>query len=407
MSTTSSSTNVESTQDNTSAFYSFEPSSKTSSLLGRIENGMRNTSNTHKILISRDIGEEALQILEQERSDLRVHLQIWSEPNPADRSWLLQNVKGATGLLVTLFEKVDEELLEAAGPSLKVVSTMSVGYDHISLPAVAKRGIVLGYTPDVLTEADDRRIDWYNLVADICIMLALMASRNARIGINLVQNGEWPKAPWSPFLFCGPQLSATSVPSGTQPSKVAGFLGFGRIAQATVRRLEAFGLKNFIYSTSNSPNLNTEPESKVLDFSQSSQIPVSLATLAAHSDVLFILAPHNSSTHHIISKDFLKRMKTTAVLVNASRGALVDSDALATALKEGQIFAAGLDVVEGEPFVLQDHPLIREQNCVIIPHIGSATTETRVAMATLAARNLLQGLLGEPLEAGVDLSKYT
>lgn len=125
--------------------------------------------------------------------------------------------------------------------------------------------------------------------------------------------------------------------------------------------MEAFGIRNIIYSTSNSPSFDTQPEPQVLDSAQSTQIPVSLATLAAYSDVIFILAPHTSSTHHIISKQFLSKMKSTAVLVNASRGALVDSDALATALRENQIFAAGLDVVEGEPFVTEDHPLVREQ----------------------------------------------
>ncbi|KAF8531404.1 D-isomer specific 2-hydroxyacid dehydrogenase [Gautieria morchelliformis] len=362
-------------------------------------------SPTQKVVIARDIGEQALSILQLERADISLHLQIWSENVPADRAWLLRQVQGATGLLVTLSEKVDEELLDAAGPSLKVVSTMSVGHDHISLPALAQRGIKLGYTPDVLTEA----------VADLCIMLALMASRNAGVSMKVVQEGEWPNYPWGPFALCGHQLSLGTIPTPTdfspssdfhKPSKVAGFLGFGRIAQATALRLSAFGLSHILYSNSSSASLSDESKPSKPDFTTSARCCVSIATLAAHSDILFVLAPQTPATYHIVSTDFLRLMKPSAVLVNAARGGLLDSDALAKALKEGQIFAAGLDVVEGEPNVTKDHPLLQEPRCIILPHIGSATVETRVGMACLAARNLLNGLLGEPLGATIDLERY-
>ncbi|KIJ37273.1 hypothetical protein M422DRAFT_76119 [Sphaerobolus stellatus SS14] len=354
---------------------------------------------THKIVITRDIGEKALKILEQERSDLNVYLQIWSEPRPADRDWLLRHIEGASGVLIMLSEKVDEEFLEAAGPSLKVVSTMSVGCEHVNVPALAKRGIKLGYTPDVLTEA----------VADISVMLALMATRNAAVGMKVVASGEWPTYPWSPFSFCGPQLSTLS-PSKPSP-KIAGFIGYGRIGRATARRLAAFGLAHVIYASSTSASLASSPTPDSLppfppNPTPDTAIEVSLATLAAHSDVLFVLAPHTPQTHHIVNNELLDLMKPTAVVVNAARGSLVDSDALAAALREGKIFGAGLDVVEGEPFIEKDHPLLKESNCVILPHVGSATFETREAMATLAARNLLSGLLDEPLEAGVDMSQY-
>ena len=147
---------------------------------------------------------------------------------------------------------------------------------------------------------------------------------------------------------------------------------------------------------------------------------MSIATLATHSDIVFVLAPQTPATYHIVSAEFLRLMKPSAVLVNAARGGLVDSDALAKALRGRQIFGAGLDVVEGEPSIHKDHPLLQEPRlvgtiivdyllvrnlfrCIILPHIGSATIETRVSMACLAARNLLNGLLGEPLEATIAL----
>jgi len=370
------------------ALYSFQPQDTRLSTPSNAHD-IQGMPKVHKIVITRDIGEKAMAILQQESSNFKPHLQIWSEPGPADRAWLLRNIQDASGVLIMFSDNVDDEFLAAAGASLKVISTMSVGHDHISLPAVAKRGIKLGYTPDVLTDA----------VSDICILLALMVSRNVRIGMKIVENGEWANHPWSPFIFCGTQLSAS-------PDKVAGFLGYGRISQATARRLAAFGITKVIYTNSSSPSLDAEPIPKTLDFSSSNQIAVSQATLATHSDVLFVLAPHTPQTHHIVNTEFLDLMKPTSILVNAARGPLVDSDALAAALQQNKIFGAGLDVIEGEPSILSDHPLLQQQKCVILPHIGSATFETREDMACLAARNLLKGLLDERLDAGVDLSEY-
>ena len=158
-------------------------------------------------------------------------------------------------------------------------------------------------------------------------------------------------------------MSATSS-EFPKPSKVAGFLGFGRIAQATVHRLSAFGLSNIIYSNSSSASLLDESKPTKPDFTSSSRCCVSIATLAAHSDILFVLAPQTPATYHIVSAEFLQLMKPSAVLVNAARGGLVDSHALARALREGQIFGAGLDVVEGEPFIHKDHPLLQESRLV-------------------------------------------
>ncbi|KIK06014.1 hypothetical protein K443DRAFT_674587, partial [Laccaria amethystina LaAM-08-1] len=324
-----------------------------------------------------------------ERQDLEVVL--WPEDRGCDRKWLLENAVGATALIVMVgADKIDTDVLDAAGPSLRVVSTMSVGYEHIDITAAAKRGIKVGYTPDVLTDA----------VADLTVMLALMAGRNVRQTMKIVNDGQWPTCPWSPFLFCGPQFSA----SPSRPVRTAGFLGFGRIAQATLARLIPFGFTDCIYSSnpSSTPNTSRDLELKA-KLGLASLAPVTLDELAARSDVVFVLAPGGSGTRHLVNEAFLRKMKRTSVLVNTSRGSLVDSDALAKVLSEGLIWGAGLDVVEGEPQVTADHPLVKEPRCAILPHIGSATLETRVEMARLAAENALSAIDGKPMPASLNL----
>jgi len=305
----------------------------------------------------------------------------------------MEQVAGASGILVMLSDKITHDLLEKAGPSLRVISTMSVGYEHVNLSALSQRGIKLGYTPDVLTDA----------VADISVMLALMAGRNAGEIVSLVNNGEWPNCPWSPFGFCGPQLSTSSV----SPTRTMGFIGFGRISQATLKRLIPFGVTHCIYYTNPSspprPSLDDEIKTK---YGLQCVKRVGLDELAKDSDVVFVLAPGGDQTRHLINADFLLKMKKTAILVNTSRGTLVDSDALAMALHQGSIWGAGLDVVEGEPYITADHPLLKEPRCVILPHVGSATLETRLGMATLAAKNLLGGIFGEGMPAELDLKAW-
>ncbi|THH00708.1 hypothetical protein EW026_g1844 [Hermanssonia centrifuga] len=227
---------------------------------------------------------------------------------------------------------------------------MSVGYEHVDLDAIAQRGIKLGYTPDVLTEA----------VADISVMLALMAGRNVKETMQVVNNGE---------------LSTNWMTT----SRTVGFLGFGRISQATLARLVSFGFTDCVYTSNPSSQADPEADARTAEkYNLRSVRRVSLDELAEKSDVFFVLAPGGTKTHHIVNEDFLKKMKKTSVLVNTARGTLVDSDALAKALREQWIWGAGLDVVEGEPNVGLDHPLMKEPRCVILPHIGSATTETRL-----------------------------
>jgi glyoxylate/hydroxypyruvate reductase len=257
-----------------------------------------------------------------------------------------------------------------------------ISLEHVDLQAIAERGIKLGYTPDVLTDAGSSCSSLcvqsllVSLVADLSVMLALMVGRNAGPTMSLVQDGkecdypkfyfvglmmlsyrQWPEYPWSPFAFCGPQLSANSV----TPVHKIGFLGFGRISQAILARLVPFGVTHCIYSSnpSSEPDLSRDV-SLAKQHNLQSVKRVGLDELARESDILFTMAPGGDATKHIINEEFLKEMNKTGILVNAGRGTLVDSDALAKALREGWLWGAGLDVVEGEPGITADHPLVGE-----------------------------------------------
>jgi glyoxylate/hydroxypyruvate reductase len=207
-------------------------------------------------------------------------------------------------------------------------------------------------------------------------VLAFMASRNIGEVFSLVKSNQWPNTTWAPFALCGPQISLPPVlpslqdPNPPQPTRTVGFLGFGRIAQATLARLIPFGFTHCIY-TSN-PNSPPQPDrdAQILGLHRGyspatttklhSLKRVDIDELAKESDVVFVLAPGGNETKHVVNEEFLKKMKKTSILVNTSRGTLVDSDALAKALKEGWIWGAGLDVVEGEPNISADHPLVKE-----------------------------------------------
>ncbi|KAH9477830.1 Glyoxylate reductase/hydroxypyruvate reductase [Psilocybe cubensis] len=346
----------------------------------------------HKIVLTRDLGPDVMGLL-RDREENYLELVLWDKEEPCNRDWILKNAPGASALIVLITDKIDTEILDAAGPKLLVVSTMSVGYEHLPMKELAKRGIKVGYTPDVLTDA----------VADITIMLALMAGRNARETMNIVNEGKWPEYNWAPFLFCGRQLST----SASSRKRTAGFIGFGRIAQATLSRLIPFGFTDCIYTSSPSSKPTPTRDAQLAQtLGLRSVRRVNLGTLAEESDAVFVLAPGGEATLNLVDEQFLRKMKKTAVLVNTSRGTLVDSDALAKALREQWIWGAGLDVVKGEPGISADHPLVKEQRCAILPHIGSATYETRVEMGTLAVQNALAAIFEKPMPAAFDLTGY-
>jgi glyoxylate/hydroxypyruvate reductase len=283
-----------------------------------------------------------------------------------------------------LSDQVNEELLEAAGDHLKVIASFSVGTDHVDRDALKKRNIRLGYTPTCLTDA----------VADLTVMLILMAQRRAGESMAMVTKGEWPQMPWHPLLMTGPQIRGSTV----------GFLGFGRIAQASLQRLLAFGIKRVIYLTSKPGQPAKEDHFDMFKTAGIAIEPAQSADeLASESDVIIVGCALTPSTKHLVSTDFFKKMKKLAVIVNIARGPVIDTDALVKALDDEQIFGAGLDVIENEPNIKADHPILKQPRCVLVPHIGSATIETREQMATESVKNLLAGLTGESMVNEVDL----
>lgn len=239
-------------------------------------------------------------------------------------------------------------------------------------------------------------------VADITITLLLMAMRRIGEGIEIVKEGRWPQIPWAPFVMCGPSIG--------HPNLTIGFLGFGRISQVTLDRLVAFTNKEhpprILYTSSKARSNQAEIDA---DFTKrwegkvASVSRVEADELARESDAVIVLCALNDSTKNMVNRDFLKKMKNTAVLVNAARGPIVNSDDLADALDEGEIFAAGLDVITDEPNISPDHRLVKQPKCIVIPHMGSADYDTRNAMADLCVRNALAGAEGKPLPAEVKL----
>ncbi|MEJ6494020.1 MAG: D-glycerate dehydrogenase [Actinomycetes bacterium] len=286
----------------------------------------------------------------------------WESDDAISRTELLQMVAGADAIVSLLTEKIDAELLAAAGPQLKSVSNVAVGYNNIDVPACEERGVLVTNTPGVLTEA----------TADIAMALILMSTRRLGEGERVIRAQEsWQ---WGMFYMLGMGLQGRQL----------GIVGMGQIGIATARRAKAFGM-NIAY-TRRSPleaDVAKDLDAKFM----------SMDELIESSDVLSLHCPYSPATHHLISENQLARMKSTAFLINTARGPIVDEQALVDALKSGQIAGAGLDVFEHEPKV--NPGLLELDNAVLIPHLGSATVETRAAMADIAATNALAILAGQ------------
>ncbi|MGN8132774.1 2-hydroxyacid dehydrogenase [Paenarthrobacter sp. 22069] len=310
-----------------------------------------------RVVVTGRIPETALEKLRAEHE-----VDAWSGPESIGREELLRRVAGADAVVSLLTERIDAELLDAAGPQLKVVANVAVGYDNIDVPACTERGIVATNTPGVLTEA----------TADIALGLILAATRRLGEGERLIRSGQAWK--WGMFFLLGSSLQG----------KTLGIVGMGGIGQATARRAKAFGMEIVYQSRSEiDPAIAAELGAR----------RVELDELLAISDVVSLHCPYGPATHHLIGAGQLASMKSSAYLVNTARGPIVDEAALASALRDGQIAGAGLDVFENEPSV---HPgLLELENVVLVPHLGSATVETRTAMAMLAADNTLAVLSDE------------
>jgi glyoxylate reductase len=275
-------------------------------------------------------------------------LDLYDSEWPPEREELLRRVAGQDGLMVMLSDRVDDELLDAAGPQLRVVANYAVGIDNIDLEACRRRGVVVTNTPDVLTET----------TAELTIAVILALLRRVTEGDRLIRRGEqWI---WAPNLMLGQGLASLTL----------GLVGYGRIGRAVAKLAEAHGMR-------------------LMHTTRSSGVP--LDELLAASDVVSLHLPLSDETRHLIDGAALARMKPTAVLVNTSRGPIVDEAALVEALEKRRIAGAGLDVFEHEPEV--DPGLLELENVVLVPHLGSATHETREAMGMLCVDALRAVLL--------------
>ncbi|MCI0705162.1 MAG: D-glycerate dehydrogenase [Planctomycetia bacterium] len=312
-----------------------------------------------KVFVSRRIPEVGLNAISAE-----CDVDLWPDrlPPPADE--LKKRAKDCDGLVSLLTDRIDGALLDSA-PKLKVVSNYAVGFNNVDVPACTARGVCVGNTPGVLTDA----------TADIAVTLLLTAARRIGESAADAKSGKW--LTWEPLGWLGQDLTGRTL----------GIVGMGRIGFATAKRLHNGWDMKVLY-TEQIPRPEAERE---FDARR-----VELDELLRESDFVSVHVDLNSSTKGMFSSEQFAKMKRTAVFVNSARGPLVDQAALAETLRSGTIFAAGLDVTEPEPLP-PDHELYKLPNCVIVPHIASATVETRNAMARLCANNLLAGVRGEPL----------
>lgn len=290
----------------------------------------------------------------------RCELTILGEILPAER--YQEAIQGAVGLLPQLRDGIDEAALDAAGPTLKVVSNYAVGLDNVDIPACTRRGIYVGHTPQVLT----------NATADLAITLLLSTARRVVEADREMREGRYQG--WRPDYLLGQEVTGATL----------GLIGFGRIGQAVARRAaKGFSMRVLAYDP-----LGVRPDPEIAV----EECP--LERLLQESDFISCHVPLTAQTHHLIGPSELASMRRTAILINTSRGPIIDEPALVEALQQGTIAGAGLDVYENEPQMaagLADCP-----NAVLLPHLGSATGQTRAAMGELAARNILEVLDGRP-----------
>ena len=296
----------------------------------------------------------------------------WPEDRAVPRGELLARAGEADGLYCMLTDRIDAELLDAA-PRLAAVSQMAVGVDNIDLSACTARGIPVGHTPDVLTET----------TADAAFGLLIAAARRFREGLEEVVEGRWGE--WNPMYMVGSDLHGS----------VLGVVGLGRIGRAVARRASGFGMRVLYTKRRRDPAAEQELGVEYRPFE----------ALLAESDHVVVLTSLHAGTHRLIDRTALAAMKPSATLINASRGPVVDTDALAEALSGGVIAAAGLDVTDPEPLP-PDHPLASLPNCFIVPHLGSATVRTRVEMAERAAVNLAAAMKGEQMPHCINPEVY-
>jgi len=315
------------------------------------------------VAVTRIIPEAGLRLV-REATDMR----LWERELPPSPDELADLLRGCDGALTLLTDRIDGAVLDRE-PQLRVVSNFAVGHDNVDVPAATARGVAVCNTPGVLTAA----------TADATWSLLMAASRRIVEGVDYVRADRWKT--WGPTLLLGQEVTGATL----------GIIGFGRIGKEVAKRARGFDMNVLVYDT-------------YRDEAAERELGVTfrpLDDLLRESDFVTLHVALTPETRHLIGAREFGLMKPSAVLVNAARGPVVDTDALVVALRDGAIFAAGLDVTDPEP-LRADHPLVSLPNCTIVPHTASATVQTRDAMATLAARNLLAVLSGQTPPACVN-----
>jgi glyoxylate reductase len=304
-----------------------------------------------RVFVTRELPFDALDRLRAAHD-----VDVWPGDEPPPPAALHERAANADALLTMLTDRVDAALLDAA-PRVRAVANLAVGTDNIDVEAAAERGVAVGNTPDVLTDA----------TADLTMALTLAITRRLPDGRARVLEGRW--GTWQPAQDLGADLAGATL----------GVVGYGRIGRAVAHRAEAFGMR-------------------IVHTSRASGIP--LDELLERADVVTLHTPFRKDTSHLIDAARLRRMKPTAYLINTARGGIVDPDALREALIDGRIAGAALDVTDPEPLP-PDHPLLDAPNLLVVPHIGSATRGTRAKMTAMAVDNLLAALDGRPMPHAV------
>ena len=312
-------------------------------------------SDLPRVYVTRHLPQPALDLLAR-----HAHVTVWPGEIPPPRAVLMKEVAEIDGLLALLTDRVDGALLDAA-PRLRVVSNYAVGYDNIDVAAATSRGVLVTNTPGALVET----------VADFTLALMLAAARRLIEGDQYVRAGHWRT--WGPQTLLGRDLYGATL----------GLIGLGQIGRAVARRAHGFGMRILYYTPARKPDAERELE---LEYAP-------LERLLAESDVVSLHCPLTDETYHLIDRDALEKLKPGAILVNTARGPVIDTRALVDALRQKPLVAA-LDVTDPEPLPAA-HPLLSLPNAIVMPHIASASTQTRTRMALMAAENLLAALRGE------------
>ncbi|GAE26371.1 glyoxylate reductase [Halalkalibacter wakoensis JCM 9140] len=312
-----------------------------------------------KIVITCKLPHEVIEPLQA-----KYDVVMWEkEGEPMERARLLHEIEEAHGLFTNVADQIDAELLEKA-TNLKVISTMAVGFDNIDVETAKQKGIVIGHTPGVLTEA----------TADLTFALLMATGRRIVEGMDVLRQDEWKS--WAPFFLTGQEIYGKTI----------GIIGMGRIGLGVARRAKGFSMNILYHNRSH----NKEAEETL------GATYCKLDDLLTQADYVVLLAPSTKDTYKMMGKEQFAKMKNSAIFINTSRGTNVDEEALYHALEAGDIYAAGLDVFDPEP-ISSSHPLLRLRNVTALPHIGSAAIETRLEMARLACENLVNGLEDKPL----------